>query len=193
MIEIWREYRECGYKFSSLGRVKSPKGILLKGMNNGKGYLMVDIRYSEKRKYLAIHSAIAELFLGKRPSHTHQINHKDGDKRNNSIGNLEYVSPSENVRHSHILGKAKKKLSPKEVLDLVKMSKDGFLKEEIASKFNIDKSWVSSILSGKSWSYLTGINKTIIPRFGEGSPGAKLREKRCNRNKKAFESGSKKC
>ncbi len=50
-----------------------------------------------------MHWLVAEAFLGKRPK-KHTINHKDGNKTNNDINNLEYVTSSENTEHAIKLG-----------------------------------------------------------------------------------------
>lgn len=47
-----------------------------------------------------------ELFVGPRPE-KHEINHKDGNKTNNSVANLEYVTCSENNRHAFRTGLSK--------------------------------------------------------------------------------------
>lgn len=61
---------------------------------DGSGYFMVKIGSSNKK----VHRLMAITFL-KKPRSKSQVNHKDGNKENNHINNLEWVTPSENVRH----------------------------------------------------------------------------------------------
>ena len=102
--EIWRpHFKFGGYEASNLGRVKSVyrngKERILKLRENEKGYLKFEVRHNGKRVTYRAHRFIYECFsgefLGKR-----EINHKDLDKKNNSIGNLEICSRSENMRHA---------------------------------------------------------------------------------------------
>jgi hypothetical protein len=86
--------------------INAVTGKVLRGGRNSKGYLTVSLYdgSSPKRpKSFLIHRLIAEAFLG--PSDL-QINHKDGNKQNNRIENLEWVTLQQNVDHCrHVLGK----------------------------------------------------------------------------------------
>ena len=64
-----------------------------------KGYLRVDL-YDEngKRKHFKVHRLVAEAFIPN-PDGKPQVNHKDGNKHNNSVTNLEWVTDSENKDH----------------------------------------------------------------------------------------------
>lgn len=71
---------------------------VMKPVSNGLGYLQVSlvkegIRY---RKY--VHVLVAEAFLGSKPKGL-EVNHKDRNKSNNHVDNLEYISHRENVLH----------------------------------------------------------------------------------------------
>lgn len=136
------------------------------------------------RRCVATHSIVAEYFLGSRPTKKHQINHKDGNKRNNHYWNLEYSTAKNNVIHSYKMGLIKRKLSVSDVRKIVLMSNIGFSKKEIAEKFNIKKSHVSSIISGTSWSYITGIKYFPLGNFGENSTSAILTEEKVKQIRK---------
>jgi hypothetical protein len=73
------------------------KGKLVPPYLTGSGYEAVRLGPG-KRGY--IHRLLAKTFFGEPPTPDHQVNHKDGNKRNNGISNLEWVSRSENQRHS---------------------------------------------------------------------------------------------
>jgi hypothetical protein len=86
-----------GYTVFSDGKIKSNKSrkVFLKGYDCGRGYDSVKI--NNKNKYR--HSIVAECFLGVRPV-GYTVNHVDGDKMNNCVSNLEYVSREENYIHA---------------------------------------------------------------------------------------------
>ncbi len=67
--------------------------------DNGRGYLRVRC----EGRMMSVHKLIALAFLGPIPDGL-EINHKDGDKRNNLPSNLEYTSRSGNMRHAEDLG-----------------------------------------------------------------------------------------
>lgn len=93
MDEIWKEYAH-GYMASSLWRIKNRDGMLIKPVAHRTGYSYVTI----KGKWLRMHRIIAEVFLGKSDLY---VNHRDGNKSNNALSNLEYVTPSENNIHAY--------------------------------------------------------------------------------------------
>ena len=68
------------------------------------GYQMVNIELNNgKRKWQYIHRIIAQMFIPN-PDHKPEVNHKDGNKANNTISNLEWSTKSENHLHAHRTG-----------------------------------------------------------------------------------------
>lgn len=106
MEEIWKEVPNTNgdYQISSLGRIKSKKWGEWKILNphtENNGYKGLKIRYegSSKRKTVLVHWLVADAFLD-RPKGKIEINHIDGNKTNNCIENLEFVTSSENTEHA---------------------------------------------------------------------------------------------
>ena len=106
-LELWAPAPkfEDRYEVSSLGRVRRIGGKVLSPYrtgNVGKQYLTVSI----DRKGRKVHRLVCLAFNGEPSEGRDQVNHKDGNKENNSANNLEWVSCSENVRHAFdVLGK----------------------------------------------------------------------------------------
>lgn len=80
------------------------KIVRLSEGDNGRGYLRVSIN----KRLVPVHAIIAETFIGPRPLGM-EVNHKDGNKRNNKWQNLEYVTRSQNMKHAHAMGLAENK------------------------------------------------------------------------------------
>ena len=116
-MEIWKDIPnyEGLYQASNLGRIKSLKRKAKKEYNNNRivperimngsknedGYLKVHFKNKEKNinKVLFIHRLVAETFIPN-PKKLPQVNHKDGNKLNNNIDNLEWCSNLYNQQHA---------------------------------------------------------------------------------------------
>jgi hypothetical protein len=100
--EKWLPVKDYpGYYISNLGRVYSAKvNRLLKFGTTRKvnGYYIAHFSKDNKAKCFLVHRLVYETFVGKVPDGL-QINHKDEDKHNNRLDNLEVVTPSENIRY----------------------------------------------------------------------------------------------
>ncbi|MEH4266008.1 NUMOD4 motif-containing HNH endonuclease [Klebsiella aerogenes] len=119
---------EGRYAITSDGRVLSKfKGWqpLRPGTKPG-GYLFVGLYASGSRVavYKMVHRLVAEAFIPN-PEGKPEVNHKDGDKRNNDVSNLEWVTRSENAIHGvahdllkHGFEHCSSKLTPEQVLDI---------------------------------------------------------------------------
>lgn len=88
------------YEISNLGRVKSLKYNKEKILKPGKarGYLRVCLCRNGKSKMLSVHRLVAEAFIPN-PKRLPEINHKDEDKTNNVVGNLEFCSRRYNANY----------------------------------------------------------------------------------------------
>lgn len=97
-----------GYYISGEGVLFNKHGKWLKPFVSKDGYERVRIysKLHNKKVNRTIHLLVAEAFLngGKYCNDTRQVNHKDGNKRNNNVSNLELVSGTVNVNHAHNLG-----------------------------------------------------------------------------------------
>ena len=80
---------------------KKRKEKILK--TGGKRYEIVVLYKNKKPKTFPIHKLVAEYFL-ENPNNYYCVNHKDGNKLNNNIENLEWCTISENTKHAYDLG-----------------------------------------------------------------------------------------
>ena len=125
MKEIWKPVRnyEGLYEVSNMGRVKSlertvrigrgyrivPEKIL-KAEKNNHGYLQLHLYREGKRKLCRIHRLVAIAFL-ENHNNLPEVNHKDENKQNNCVENLEWCSRSYNNTYNDKAKKAGKKIS----------------------------------------------------------------------------------
>ena len=108
MIEQWVDIvgYEKLYQISNFGNVKSLKYgkiKLLKGAINNYGYRQVNLTKNKMVKSFKIHQLVAIHFLGHKPNgYESVINHIDFNRLNNTITNLEIITPRENTNKKHL-------------------------------------------------------------------------------------------
>jgi hypothetical protein len=101
-MEVWKKINGFeNYEISSEGRVKNGKGDILKTYEQ-HGYERLTL-WKEKKGYnCRLHRLVAEAFIPN-PENKKEVNHKRG-KQDNTVNNLEWATPSENMRHSIAVG-----------------------------------------------------------------------------------------
>jgi len=170
MQEQWKIFEDWPYLVSNFGRVRridkkneSVKIKCLKNKKNTDGYLQVRFCDKKRIKNFSIASLVIRTFIGERPVGL-QINHKDGNKLNNHIDNLEYVTVQENIKHAFRFGlnipnngekHGMSKLTEENVLEIRRLYKGGMYKKvELAKKFNISRHQIYRILNKEQWSHI---------------------------------------
>ncbi len=166
MEEQWKDVDDKGfYQVSTNGRVRSwkngrwgkrktPKIIKLGYCR--RGYDRVKIQDNETQVNCSVHRLVAQAFIPN-PEKKPQVNHKDGNKKNNHISNLEWVTNQENMDHAHEnnLFNYKKgqdsgvcSLTIKEAEKVRKMYfYTETTQKEIASIFNVSQKTISNIVN----------------------------------------------
>lgn len=132
---MWKDIKgfEGLYQISDDGRVKSlerevngPYGSVhtLKEKElkpwEASGYLRVTLRKDGQESMPSVHRMVAEAFIAN-PNECECVNHKDGDKMNNNVSNLEWCSYSDNQIHAFQTGlnRPRRKVTDEDVIDIV--------------------------------------------------------------------------
>jgi len=169
--ETWKaiEDYEGIYEVSDVGRVRvivkrhSVSPHVLNPSSDRYGYKRVNLQVNSIRKGFAVHRLVAGAFIGYCPKDM-EVNHKDGDKTNNHIGNLEYTTHVENIRHSfRELGRARTvprgedagmaKLTYGKVTEIKDMLIGGYSHRHIAVQFDVSYVAIGCIARGKTWTH----------------------------------------
>lgn len=105
-MERWFEINHYPrYEVSSNGRIRNIKtGRVLSPGINTEGYYVVVLTNLQGQKTKRVHRLVAEAFFDIVDNSACVVNHIDGDKRNNFIGNLEFCTSGENNRHAYQIG-----------------------------------------------------------------------------------------
>ena len=165
--EIWKDIKgyEGKYQASSYGRIRNAKGKVLKTYTDKCGYQLIGLYKDGKSKTFRVHRIIYETLVGDIPIDL-QINHKDFNRSNNKVSNLEVTTREENVRHSlqntiransydengNRISKGNSKINREiaEEIRTIYATKDVTYKE-LAKNYGIKRSTVGDIVTGKSW------------------------------------------
>lgn len=152
------------YKINAFGDVIDIDGKFLSKHLTYNGYHRVWLKRNNIKKRKRVHCLVLETFIGPRPKGK-QCNHKDGNKLNNHVSNLEWVTPKENHRHARQMGlinhddnpafvkqKFKGKFKEGEVWLIKRLLKaDIVLQKEIAKMFQVVNSCISKIHTGATY------------------------------------------
>ena len=172
--EIWSEVPKFkNYLASNLGRVWNRNhGRYITGSIQEYGYIQICLYRNDKRYFFRLHNLIASLFIEKPTSNeVLEPNHKDGNKLNNKVINLEWLTHSENMIHasnnnlfpdrkgeksrSHILKETEAR-EIKTVLNKarIRSRKHTNIIVELAKTYSVSYSAIYDIKRGKSWKHI---------------------------------------
>lgn len=175
MEEEWKNIKgyEGKYQISNIGNVKSLlwwSGLFKKFFNKERfliktednhGYYYVTLCKDNKKKKFLVHRLVAEAFIPN-PENKPQVNHIDGNKKNNQINNLEWCTNQENISHALKTGLKNdygcnsylSKFSENDI-DYIRnhyIPKDKeFGCRALARKFNVSKSTISYIINYRTY------------------------------------------
>lgn len=147
-MELWVPLKDIEeYEVSSEGRVRNKKtGRIMKTSTNSRGYEQVCLRKDKQQMTRRVHRLVADSFYD--GDHDgYDVNHIDGNKSNNHIGNLEFCTRSENVNHAFRTG-----LKVPSRQQKVRVLETGIIYDSIrecARSIGCDQSIICQCLSGR--------------------------------------------
>lgn len=201
MNEEWKPVPnfEGLYEVSNLGRVRSVERKVRSNQRNNHffavkqrfllpdisaAYYRVTLSKDGKTKRFSVHRLVCEAFL-ENPENKPFVNHKDGDKLNNTLSNLEWVTQSENCIHALETGLAKPVKGERhgmakyseETVNEIRMLYEttSMTHQSIADKFGIDRRYITELINGKIWTELK-VNSKKPRKFplGENHSNSKI-------------------
>lgn len=157
-MSINEEFKPCRdfptYSVSDTGRVRNIKGKFLSLNKTSMGYPRCSLCINGKVHQVHIHRLVAMEFCeGFSPDK--QVNHIDGDKKNNSASNLEWISHKENANHAVRMGL---KIHPNKLDDIQALTiitlKNKLSKKDLAAIFSVSTSTIINIIKRKQYIHL---------------------------------------
>lgn len=125
----------------------------------GRGYRAVAFKVARKtNRTRLVHRLVAEAFLPN-PDALPHVNHKNLDKTDNRVDNLEWCTEAQNQQHAADRGRfhgrtnpnARFKLQPAQVDEILARLARGEFQDDLAAEFGVSQSMISAIKTGKSW------------------------------------------
>jgi hypothetical protein len=155
------------YEVSDQGRVRTAAGRPRKPVQNNRGYLALKLVTPRgAQRTFTIHALVAEAFLGARAPGA-QVNHRDCNKQNNAVANLEWMTALENTRHAIANGRHggpgggghpqkgalnhNAILSPSQVAVIRAALASGATGKSLAAEYEVSQSLISAIKRGVRW------------------------------------------
>ena len=167
-MESWKKIDNYdNYMISNLGNIKNIKrNKLLSPSKNTWGYLGVLLHKNGDKKRYQMHRLVANAFIPNLENKK-EVNHKDGNKLNNHVDNLEWVTRSENMIHAYQMGLEKSpstgkcgKLN-KRSKEILQFTKDGKFIQEYESA-NLASIELSKTLNKNSETIAKSISKCCL-------------------------------
>ena len=151
------------YFIDQEGKAYNRNGMQLKTHVNRHGYEILPYRDDKKFRTTTVHRLVAKAFL-ENPEDKPCVNHIDGNKQNNNLVNLEWVTYSENTIHALEnnlkiiqLGEEvhNSTISNKTAHEICQMMVDGFRNKEIANKLGVSREVVTNIRYKRGWLHIS--------------------------------------
>ena len=159
--EEWRPVEGCPYEVSNQGRVRRIRpggrtwpGRVLRPFRSGKGnYLYVALAPEGRNR--RVHRFVLEAFRGPCPD-GHMANHINGDRADNRLENLEWVTASQNARD----GKGPSRLEASQVSEIKRRLGEGESQVSISNDYGVVPATIGAIARGITW---TDIHPDDLP------------------------------
>ncbi|HRF69797.1 MAG TPA: NUMOD4 domain-containing protein [Candidatus Pelethenecus sp.] len=164
MKEVWKDTvgYEGLYLVSNLGKVYSlRRNKVYKEFIEKNGYNRISVIKNGVRKKELVHRLVAKTFIPN-PQGKLCVNHKDNNRSNNKVDNLEWVTQKENIQHAvaqkrfkgrFIIGESNP-LSKLTVSDVLQIRKSKLTQKKLASLFNVSQTTISDIKIRDTWKHV---------------------------------------
>lgn len=181
-MEVWKTIQNYGglYQVSNTGKVRDLKNHIKPVYKNNKGYECLSLYYNGKTYHPTVHRLVAKAFIPN-PNNYDQINHKDCNKENNSVENLEWCNQRYNYDEGMKTFQYSKndehyfaKLKNSDIPIIYELYKLGFTRATAAKIFNIRPSSLEAIEKGISYRELGYNFKAIKLTKYKDLPNIKL-------------------
>lgn len=160
MEEKWKPCLNYeNYEISNLGNIKNKNNKILKTHFCNSGYKKIVLHNGKnKRKTYTIHRLVMLTFKPNEIFEKATVNHKDGNKLNNNLDNLEWCTQKENLQHAFKIGLIKHNKTYKLKEEDIPKIKDLFDKlknyTQVGKEFGISDNAVRKIIKGKTWTHI---------------------------------------
>lgn len=156
MEEIWKNIENYpNYQISNYGNVKNIKNNKILSFEICKGYKRCHLYSNSKGKNLLIHCLVAQAFIPN-PNNLPQINHKDENKLNNNVDNLEWCTAKYNNNYGN-----RKYLSKTKQINDIKKSKP-------VDVYNLDNTYITTFPSIEECERKLNVNQSNIIKVCKG-------------------------
>lgn len=181
-MEIWKTIQDYGglYQVSNTGKVRDLKNHIKSVYKNNKGYVCLSLYYNGKTYHPTVHRLVAKAFIPN-PNNYEQVNHKDCNKENNSVENLEWCNQRYNYDEGMKTFQYSKneehyfaKLKNSDIPIIYELYKLGFTRATVAKIFSINPSSLEAIEKGISYRELGYNFKAIKLTKYKDLPNIKL-------------------
>ena len=157
----WKRFINTDYLIGDDGLVFSEKSSkVLTKIDDGRGYDAVTIWINGVSEKIKVHRLVAETWLI-RDEEQLEVNHKDGNKKNNTVSNLEWCTHQDNITHAYNTGLLSigeshpiSKLKESDVECIIGLFILGLNNQEIANRYNIARGTISKIRQRKTWRHV---------------------------------------
>lgn len=154
------------YEDGSLYSLKYKRFLKPFAIGRGKDYLAYKLCHNCKEKTMQAHRLVALNFIPN-PDNLATVNHKDGNKHNNHVSNLEWMTADDNLRHAYITGirppycfrgsdHPMSKLNEEQVHEICQLLDQGHSVNEIYHMFeNYKSDWIYRIMKRDNWKHIS--------------------------------------